>query len=776
MRKMSVVCIVALCAVLSPVFAAWQPGLVQAATIYVSSGGSHTAPYNSWETAATNLQVAVEYAREQQGDSTDVPVINVAEGTTYLYDAVICDAPVIIKGAGRDKTILNGAPLNMISRGIAINCDNVLLQDLTVMGCTNQYLTKPGGVGIYMNGNSRIENVRITKNVNWYDGQNHPSDGAVTGGGIYLTAGVVTNCIINENKIVGNWHGPRGCGVYMTGGEVVDCEIRDNWRGQTYTTGRSQGRGFGVHLTGGTLRRCSISGNNNGEQEGSSYGFGVNVEGKDAVVDGCSIVSNGLQGVYMTAGTIMNSLIFGHNMSSTTRSAGIEMTDGYLYNCTITDNIGKGSYAGLKMTKGTAVNNIIYGNTDPAGARSDAYVSTGTFNTNIVSSTFEITTETAEGNLVINPGFVDPDNGNYAIDFSSSAFDVGATIDTVKTDISGTSRPQGSSYDIGCYEYMPSDGEMLVAFMVHSPDYPYGAEIILTSRILGGTAPYSYKWVANNVELTSETSSSADLSSVLRMGQNRITLTVTDKNDVQNKAETTINIKPTTVYVARDGSDENNFPYHDETKPAKSVKAAMEALWIEEGASATVNIGKGEFMLDAGVVCNTPITIKGAGRDDTILNGAPLYNAARGITVNAAGTILEDFTITGCTNDIINTDGGIGIYMTADGIIRNVRITKNVNWHSSGDNPSTVNGGGLYMTAGVVTNCLIDHNDIIVSWHGPKGCGIYMTGGEVIDCEILDNWRGADLKNGRNQGAGLGVYMTGGSLKNCHCYPIAKDF
>ncbi len=752
---------------------------------FVSAGGSHTTPYNSWVTAATNLQVAVEYARAQQGDSTDVPVINVAEGTTYLYDAVICDAPVIIKGAGRDKTILNGAllPEADTTRGITINASGVRLEDFTIMGCTNVITTAIGGIGICMNAKGTINNVRITKNVNWNpDRPDYNKASKVYGAGLYMTDGCVTNCIIDRNDMFFPWDGARGCGLYMKGGEVVDCEIRDNWRGVNKTDGRYQTYGVGAYLDGGTLRRCTISGNNNNNRTNNGLndatGLGLYLANANAVVDSCTIVSNSVQGVYISNGKIMNSLVYGHNYNVSgndkSRPSGIEMTGGSVYNCTITDNIVKDGNTGLKMTGGTAINNIIFGNTNQSGEASDAYASAGTFNTNIVSSLSSVTTASAIGNQITNPGFTDPEAHDYSTDFSSPAFDAGAKIDDVTADINGVTRPKGDAYDIGCYEYAPSGTEILLAFMYHEADYPLGRTITLTGRALGGSGTLSYSWYLDDAELEGETGKSLALSN-LTPGKHTVELVVTDTSDNEASIETEICVKPVEVYVSFNGSDENNYPYHDKDKPAKSIKAAWDALWPEGDILTRINIAEGEYMLETGLVCDTPIVIKGAGRDVTILNGALLYNISRGITINAAGVRLEDFTITGCTNDFMSVDGGVGILMNADGFINNVRITKNANWSLDTKTHGHLYGGGIQVNDGIVTNCIIDHNANIVDWDGARGCGLYMKGGEVVDCEIRDNWRGKDLTTGRGQSYGIGAYLDGGTLRRSTIFGNNND-
>jgi hypothetical protein len=56
-------------------------------------------------------------------------------------------------------------------------------------------------------------------------------------------------------------------------------------------------------------------------------------------------------------------------------------------------------------------------------------------------------------NLVGNPLYVAPASRDYHLQSSSPARDVGVKLSSVATDYDGVSRPQGSGYDIGAYEY-----------------------------------------------------------------------------------------------------------------------------------------------------------------------------------------------------------------------------------------------------------------------------------------------------------------------------------
>ena len=56
-------------------------------------------------------------------------------------------------------------------------------------------------------------------------------------------------------------------------------------------------------------------------------------------------------------------------------------------------------------------------------------------------------------NLTTDPRFVNPPTGDFHLQSSSPAIDAGLTLSEVPTDFDGVSRPQGSGYDIGAYEF-----------------------------------------------------------------------------------------------------------------------------------------------------------------------------------------------------------------------------------------------------------------------------------------------------------------------------------
>jgi len=66
------------------------------------------------------------------------------------------------------------------------------------------------------------------------------------------------------------------------------------------------------------------------------------------------------------------------------------------------------------------------------------------------------------GDLVnVNPQFVDVTNGNYRLRSTSPAIDAGVAVANVPYDLAGVARPQGGGWDIGLYEFIPTNARLL---------------------------------------------------------------------------------------------------------------------------------------------------------------------------------------------------------------------------------------------------------------------------------------------------------------------------
>ncbi len=219
-----------------------------------------------------------------------------------------------------------------------------------------------------------------------------------------------------------------GGGAY--GGTLLDCDVVGN---RAY----EEGGGLGYS----EAHRCRIVGNS--IDDGDEYAFGGGAGDSDLYC--CLVASNRI--------SLAISPSFPHSRT-TVLGGGVAWCA--LCQCTVVDNfvevtgdtsritdleIQGGGFYGSSVGAG----NILYGNT-AGGEPSDAEDWDGPSN--------------PDGSLIgVDPLFVDRAHGNYRLQESSPAVDVGSTAvdawkgaSTSDTDLGGNPRIRGNSIDLGCYE------------------------------------------------------------------------------------------------------------------------------------------------------------------------------------------------------------------------------------------------------------------------------------------------------------------------------------
>ncbi|MBN2702981.1 MAG: S8 family serine peptidase [Pontiellaceae bacterium] len=227
---------------------------VNSPLIYVSEDGSQTWPYNSLQTAYTNLHEALKAAVSGMD-------IRVADGFYQMQSEVIENDITLTSLNGPASTVLDASARN----------DSVLvIHNGTVSGFTLQ-----GGV---------------------FSHSTAASDG---GGGVIMTSGVLSNCWVRGNSSAYN-----GGGVYLYDGLVTHCRIEDNvctdYGGGLLIRGgvvehsiiagnKSGSDAAGIEVWGGIIRNCTVVNNHAG-------GFGGGVDsGAEALIENCIVVSNSAQ-------------------------------------------------------------------------------------------------------------------------------------------------------------------------------------------------------------------------------------------------------------------------------------------------------------------------------------------------------------------------------------------------------------------------------------------------------------------------------------------------
>lgn len=272
-------------------------------------------------------------------------------------------------------------------------------------------------------------------------------------------------------------------GPQDTGGDhirITNCEIKNS---------AGQGVGLGVLYT--ELINDSIHDNGTSTQ----FDHGIYCGTSNFIIDNCDIYNNKSHGIHMWTGDTdkraSNNIIRNSRIHENNVGIGFYMGDNnavynnVIYNCpsvgivmeygNTTSNIFNNTLynASLAMygsagdptfgaTGEVIENNIVVG----AGCyNSDAY---NTFVNNIIDRPFQDsgTSTTVSNNNIVS--VTDVKFANFAgYDFhlttGSPAIDAGLMLSDVTTDADDVIRPQGSGYDIGAYEYVPSNRPPVIA-------------------------------------------------------------------------------------------------------------------------------------------------------------------------------------------------------------------------------------------------------------------------------------------------------------------------
>lgn len=191
---------------------------------------------------------------------------------------------------------------------------------------------------------------------------------------------------------------------------------------------------------------------------------------------------------------------------------------------------------------------------------------------------------------------------------------------------------------------------------------------------------------------------------------------------------------------------------HITVDPANFEKHLQELL-ITADSGAVIELPEGQFDITRSLSLDgiEGITIKGQGKDKTVLSFKNQIQGAEGLLVKANGVTLEGFTIEDTKGDGIKLLDSYGV------VLRDLNIT----WTNGAD--STNGGYGIYPVA--CQKVLIEHCEVSYA----SDAGIYV--GQSTDVIIRDNLAhhnvaGIEIENSRNVDCynNLAEHNTGGIL------------
>ena len=717
-------------------------GTVWGQTVYVSSAGSHTPPFDTWGKAATNIQQAVDAAGS--GDT-----VLLADGTFSIGAEISLTKAITVTSLnGPDATRITKTATYM--RLFNINHASALLCNITVTnGATGQ---------------------------------------TTQGAGIYVSAGTVSNCVIAECKP------NRGSTVYLTGANsrLTHSVIRDN-----YDLGNSAGCG-GVKLAGGTLMQyCTLTRNRCGtEVNGISSVYMIG----NSTVQNCVISNNAANSgsiasiaLALQAGdTVRNTLIVNN------ANRGISMAGGTVDCCTVSRNLCYGTGAnGIALAGGQVRNSIFYynGNSKYAASARDCVITGGAIS-NSCSPLLA-----GSNNTAAPPLFADPAAADFTLLPGSPCLETATNVPLVALDLLNTARPiDGDSDgtakpDMGCFEAPAGNtGSLRCGFTASAHEAVGSLAVTFTPFVAGtDTAIVFAGWTFGD----GATLNRADLAPVAHTydpGAYTVSLLVSNSLGQSATAVFTqdIRVAPVASFVAKNGS--HTFPYDTWPKAATNVQPALEALLSENGETRTTTVSNGVYALPVELTLAGPLRLVSLnGPSDTVLNrsGASMRLA----TLSHADALLAGFTV---TNGNLGQEGA-GVYVSA-GTISNCVVasctgnrssavylagTNSLMTHSLLRNNSDGGNSGGCGGVKLVTGGRLLYSSILRSSPGSEASGIsalVMSGKSLASHCIISNCTMAANKNSivasvqsdsilRNclitQNAGRGVHITGGFLENC---------
>jgi hypothetical protein len=220
------------------------------------------------------------------------------------------------------------------------------------------------------------------------------------------------------------------------------------------------------------------------------------------------------------------------------------------------------STAGLNEATGNKVwNNVLY-NYDTAGTRGSITVDTAAetgfgSDYNVVMSVFGLDENAQILNLsqwqsrgydthsiqaADTALFVNAAGNDYHLSSTSPAKNAGTTLADVTDDKDGNARPQGTAYDIGCYEVLATIPDLVIT-TASVPNGQIGVAYSQTLAATGGVTPYSWSTVSGALPAGLSLSSGGVISGTpSASGTSNFTVRVTDSQTTPDTADKALSI------------------------------------------------------------------------------------------------------------------------------------------------------------------------------------------------------------------------------------------
>jgi hypothetical protein len=715
---------------------------LSAATLYVSPGSTNPLPpYESWATAATNIQDAVDAA--QPGALVLVTNGTYATGGraavgTLLVNRLMVDEPLTLQSVnGPQFTVIEGSQVHgTINGNGAIRC---------------VYLNK----GATLSGFT-LTNGATLRSGDWYREQ--------SGGGVWGESAdaIVTNCII-----AGNSAAYAGGGAYRV--TLDNCTLIGN---------RAKGDNGSENSTGGgadaaKLINCLVTGNSaegrygcGGGVSGESSLFNCTLSGNSAVYHGggvyfgctltnCTLTGNstGGYGGGARGESAAPCILYSCVLSGNSAGSGGGASGSRLYNCTLTgnsvDHLADGfGYSGGGVSFSSLVNCIVYYNTAVWGSAN--YDPASSFS-NCCTTPLPLG---GSGNITLEPQLATHSH----LSANSPCRGAGLAGWTIGPDIDG--EPWANPPAIGCDEYYAASatGPLTVAIVAASTNVAVGLELAFKAAIEGRATASAWEF-GDGVIVSNQ-----PYANHVWMVPGDYLVTLRAYNDTEPggvAAIVAVHVAAQSIhYVAADNPNPLT-PFTSWGTAATNIQDAVDAaaegdeILVADGVYATGGRAVGTNVLVNRVAVTNRLSLRSVnGPQYTFIQGAkgPAGTNGEGAVrcvYLAHGASLFGFTLTnGATRvagDLESEQGGGGVWCESTGaVLSNCVVIGNC----------AVYGGGAYR--GTLYNCLLNSNSISGAIYG--GGGSYQS--TLYNCTLTGN--------SANSTGGGGV--SHGTLYNCIVY------